>query len=112
MRTVSPIGTCSVSVVSHQMWSAAPGAASADANWSMIPQATPTYSTSTRWASRAASRSGSSAPARRARATVAATSSAADELSPAPAGTSLATAISTGGRAMPRAASATVTPLR
>ena len=82
-------GTRSIASVAKSMRSAWPSAPSSDASWSSSPVSAPTQSFSTREQSFASStRSGSSAPATPSRARHSAVSSAAEEDSPEPRGTS------------------------
>ena len=110
MSTASCIGMCSKRAVSHQTCSASRRRPSADANWSMMPEFTPTYAFSARCESSASRSRGSAPPASACNAIAVATSSAADDESPAPAGTSLHTATSHAGAATPASPSIRATP--
>jgi hypothetical protein len=112
ISTDSCIGSSAHSAVSHCTWTASPGRPSADANWSMIPEFTPTKRTSARCDRSASSSRGRVSLTSVVHASAIATSSAAEELSPAPAGTSLQTATSQAGTEMPARTSSATTPAR
>ena len=90
--------------------SAWPDRLSSEADWSMMPEGTPTNSFSARRAIAASSRRGTASSASSVRASAVAHSSAAEEDRPAPAGTSESMATQAPGTGWPAASSAQATP--
>ena len=80
-------GTFSPRTVRQSMNTAEPRAPNSDANWSMIPVGAPTTSFSARWQARASSVRLAPSPCRSSSASATAQSSAADDDSPDPVGT-------------------------
>ena len=103
-------GTWEVSSVRQSSSSACPARQSSDADWSMMPVGTPANSFSARRAIVTSSARGTSRPASEVSASAVAHSSAAEEDSPAPAGTSESMAMQAPGTRWPAASSAQATP--
>jgi hypothetical protein len=103
-------GTWDVSSDRQSSSSARPARHSSEADWSMMPEGTPTNSFSARRASAASSPRGTSTEASDVSASAVAHSSAAEEDSPAPAGTDESIAMQAPGTGYPAERNAQATP--